>query len=270
MKFDGVLIASDLDGTLLGSDRKISERNLKAIEYFQKNGGTFTVATGRPPLALKGVLDQLKLQIPLILLNGSMIYDYNIKKLMKSYLLSSEIKELIEYILKNFPDVGVELFTEDNLHLLNYSYASKVHFDKFNRDVVVKNIDVLPEYDSWFKLNLTTYDYNLLHEIESYVKSTFGEKFHSCYSCKHFFEITNPSARKDVGVLHLAKEYGFDSEHIYTIGDNFNDLEMIKVAKLGFAPENAEDDVKANADVILPDHDRGSVAYMINHLDKIY
>ncbi|MBQ3226919.1 MAG: HAD hydrolase family protein, partial [Clostridia bacterium] len=48
-KFDGVLICTDLDGTLLKKDKTISEENLKAIEYFKREGGFFTIVTGRMP-----------------------------------------------------------------------------------------------------------------------------------------------------------------------------------------------------------------------------
>ena len=45
--FEGYLLVSDMDGTLLNSEKKISKENLNAIDYFVKEGGTFTVATGR-------------------------------------------------------------------------------------------------------------------------------------------------------------------------------------------------------------------------------
>ena len=48
-KYDGILLCSDLDGTLSNSDGKISNENLEAIDYFCKNGGHFTLCTGRNP-----------------------------------------------------------------------------------------------------------------------------------------------------------------------------------------------------------------------------
>ena len=48
-KFDGILICTDLDGTLINSSEKVSKENLDAIEYFKANGGLFTFVTGRLP-----------------------------------------------------------------------------------------------------------------------------------------------------------------------------------------------------------------------------
>ena len=63
-KFDGILLISDLDGTLLKGDKSISEENIKAIEYFKSNGGIFTFITGRVPVAAVPVYEVVKVSGP--------------------------------------------------------------------------------------------------------------------------------------------------------------------------------------------------------------
>lgn len=98
--FDGIILISDMDGTIINSDKKISERDKKAINYFKENGGLFTIATGRMlPSANRYVLD-LDLSLPIILYNGGKIYDYKEEKTLKEYYLEEHRKEIIN--LKKF------------------------------------------------------------------------------------------------------------------------------------------------------------------------
>ena len=79
--FDGYTLVSDMDGTLINSNKEISKENLDAIKYFVNNGGKFTVATGRMVASVECFLDRLNLDLPAILHNGGKIYDYNNKNI---------------------------------------------------------------------------------------------------------------------------------------------------------------------------------------------
>ena len=58
-KFDGILICTDLDGTLLRKDKSVSKENIEAIEYFKKEGGLFTFVTGRMPYTSKIIYEKV-------------------------------------------------------------------------------------------------------------------------------------------------------------------------------------------------------------------
>lgn len=75
--FDGYLLVSDMDGTLLNSKGKLSEENKKAIEYFVDNGGQFTLATGRMLPSIKRHIHKMKVTLPVIMYNGTKVYDFN-------------------------------------------------------------------------------------------------------------------------------------------------------------------------------------------------
>jgi HAD superfamily hydrolase (TIGR01484 family) len=74
-KFDGYLLVSDLDGTLLNRASRVPASNARAISYFVKNGGKFSIATGRTELTCLPLVKKLPINAPLILYNGSLIYD---------------------------------------------------------------------------------------------------------------------------------------------------------------------------------------------------
>lgn len=269
-KFNGVMIASDLDGTLLGKDHKISSENIKAIEYFQKNGGIFTVATGRPPISIENLLENIKITVPLILLNGSVIYDFENKKPISTKMLTGDALSVVKNVLENFSDIGCEIFDVDDIHLVNFSEVSKAHFEKIHKETNVIKLEDAPTSDKWLKVNFTHHDREKLAKLEDFINKNYENSFQLCYSCREFLEITNKQARKDVGVFEVSDKLSISREHIYTIGDNFNDFYMLKNATKGFAPENAEQEVKDVAFKVLGDHDNSAVAQMIEYLDTIY
>ena len=81
-KFEGILFASDLDGTLLRDDKTLSEENLKAIEYFKENGGYFTVVTGRPAVIVGDIYNKIRPNAPMSCYNGGGIYDAGKKEFL--------------------------------------------------------------------------------------------------------------------------------------------------------------------------------------------
>ena len=110
-KFDGILICTDLDGTLLKNDKTISEENLEAMEYFKKEGGYFTFITGRVPFFVSYALDMINPNAPFGCVNGAGLYnaekgDYEFKAVMPE-----EVTELIKLIDDNFSDVGIQVNT---------------------------------------------------------------------------------------------------------------------------------------------------------------
>ena len=69
-KFDGILICTDLDGTVLKNDKSISKETLDAIEYFKSEGGRFTVVTGRMPYTSNKICEILKPNAPIGCVKG--------------------------------------------------------------------------------------------------------------------------------------------------------------------------------------------------------
>ena len=74
-KFENILICTDLDGTLLNSNREISKENIDAIEYFKSEGGLFTFITGRVPKTSKSICDSIAPNAPYGCMNGGGIFD---------------------------------------------------------------------------------------------------------------------------------------------------------------------------------------------------
>lgn len=269
-KFDGVLIASDLDGTLLTMKHTITEKNIQAIKYFQDNGGIFTVATGRPPLAVEGLFEGIDIKAPLVLANGAMIYDYNEKKIIECKNAPKELREFIYDTMEKFPEIGIELFTHTKMLLLQESSSSIHHFGTYNLPTDITKMENIPDFSTWLKLNFTSKNRALLEEFRDFYLEKNGEKYQSCFTFAEYFEVMHVEARKDMGVFSLAKMLNISKEHIYTIGDNDNDIFMVKNAKKGFAVSNAIEQLKEVAHKIVAKNDDSGIAEMIEYIDTLY
>ena len=105
-KYDGVLICSDLDGTICNSKGEISKENIDAINYFIENGGRFSLSTGRSPQYVKKLI---YCNAPVIALNGAMIYDILNEKMLYHNPMDfdkiSSIKEFVEENRIHFKEV---------------------------------------------------------------------------------------------------------------------------------------------------------------------
>ena len=110
-KFEGVLLATDLDGTLLRGDKSVSEENRLAIEHFKENGGRFTFITGRTPMAVASLCRTVTPNAPIGCMNGAGIYDYDSDQLLWSVTIPDSVKDLVQYVDLAFPNTGIEVIT---------------------------------------------------------------------------------------------------------------------------------------------------------------
>ena len=97
-QFDGVLICTDLDGTLLKNDKTISDENVKAIEFFKENGGLFTFVTGRVPVTVDNICKMINPNISIGCVNGGGVYNYEEKEYQWLCALDSDVTELLECV----------------------------------------------------------------------------------------------------------------------------------------------------------------------------
>ena len=99
-KFDGILICSALDGTLLRNDKTISEENREAIEYFKREGGYFTFITGRMYFTARPLYEMVKPNAPIGCINGGGVYDHINNKFLHITTVPDCIFEFVDYVVE--------------------------------------------------------------------------------------------------------------------------------------------------------------------------
>jgi Cof subfamily protein (haloacid dehalogenase superfamily) len=249
--FDGVLLCSDLDGTLLPHNLPIAPKNAAALRRFMAEGGRFTVATGRAKETFEPKLRLLRVNAPVILANGALIYDFASEAVLHTDFFPEAGLPACEDLNRRFPRVALEVHTLGRIYVCNPNEYTNWHLGllenpkNYRRDVAALGEVPFP----WLKA-LCVGDAEELDEIAAYVAQTYGGAFSSVLSCPNLLELQSPTATKGDGVAWLAERLGVRDERVYCIGDYDNDLPML-TRFYGFAPEGAADSVKPHVRQIV-------------------
>jgi Cof subfamily protein (haloacid dehalogenase superfamily) len=266
-RFKGVLIASDLDGTLLNSRKEIDVPTREAIAWFTEEGGLFTAATGRMFQSFHMLKDIVPYNAPVVFANGAQIYDYRTETILWQCDLPESFSKAAQALLDAFPEAALEIYTHDTCHIVQPNDITMEHMRAFQipHTFCQKTAEVP---GTWLKALLTAPPENLQKAAEMAKKLDSGAAFR--FSTPYFLEMFNEKTDKGRGVLRLAEMCGVKPVHVYTAGDQENDLDMLHAAAVSFAPQNAAPAVLETADVILPDCDNNTIQALIEYLEKRY
>ena len=278
-KFRNVLLASDFDNTLVytqgalerGEDiPPMSARNREAVDYFLANGGFFTVATGRALPAFAQFASALPVNAPCVIANGAAIYDFAGNRYVETAFLDADIYDHVDALLARFPRLCFEVYHDDRrIHVLHPNRFSRNH-EHLTRAGTVE-VGAFREVDLPVIKLLFEEEKPLLDEVYAFIRSqSWGERYELIFSSDHLLELTRRGATKGGMILKLAALLGVARRDIYCIGDHNNDIPMLKVSEIGFAPENATDEVKASGARIVCHCRNGALADVVDILDKRY
>lgn len=236
----------DLDYTLLDDNREVSKEDLDAIKDFESKGNHFIICSGRVPFALMPYKELLN-STDVITSNGALIISNN--KVIKKVLLSkNQINPITEYAVKN--NLSVRFFTSDLLILLNKDNGSMQSFI-YKQHILVDNNTVFDEIKNKeiIKLAFISDDEKVLHEAEEYVKK-LNIDVETTYSSKIFMEVNAINQNKGNAIIDYCRLNNIDIKDTVSIGDNDNDIPMLKVAGYSACPSNAIDKVKNIVDYV--------------------
>lgn len=264
MKFKNCLLASDYDGTLYADDGKIQPEVLSAIAYFQNNGGTFTVCTGR---VAKGfhAYDPSYINAPVLLANGAAAYDYEKEQYVFLHGIGFEGIGTIHALMREFPNLSIELYGINEVSAIHISQNTMHHFA--SQDFIFQRIQG-PEqaHLPWCKVMIDACEQS--GAVQEFLAEHFSDP--TFLPTKgNFVEILKKGANKGSGLLRLADSLHIPHDRVFAVGDGYNDVDMLKVAKIGFVPENGSNEALAAADYVVRSNNDGAVAHVIEILDQV-
>lgn len=267
-KFDGVLLVSDFDDTLYDGQGHIGLRNLQALESFMAQGGRFTVATGRAHRTFAPYVHLTPINAPAVLSNGSALYDFQTETMLLQTFLPHCAAEDFAAICAAFPQLGFEAYHGEEIYAFRPNHVTDAHMEKVHTTYTeVTRIQDIPL--PWTKAILQQ-DNHLLRPVQSWVLEHFGERYEAIFSNQVYLEITAKGSSKGGMVLQLAQRLGIAREHIYCVGDNQNDIPMLAVSAIPFAPGNCAQSVKDFGARVLCPCEQGVMGDIIHILDAIY
>ncbi len=260
----GILLISDLDGTLLNSQHLISARNRSALKRFVAQGGAFTVATGRMEISVERYIPQLPLNIPAILYNGAMIYDFQTREALWMATLPRQIEGIIQSLVENFPGLGIEIYANSQIYLWAENALTKKHLRRenipFKHPFSLKDI---PE--PWQKV-LLAWEPKKLEAPETYLLA-LKQPLDLMRSEAFFLEILPQNINKGSALERLIHYTGLDMTKVVALGDNPNDREMLQIAAVGIAVANAHPSLKGSATFSTCGHDNHAIAGVIDWIE---
>ncbi|MBR6014372.1 MAG: HAD family phosphatase [Selenomonadaceae bacterium] len=241
------LFVSDIDGTLLDSGKKVSEKNIEAVQKMVERGIIVTIATGRMYRAAVPVAQELGVDVPIITYNGALIKTLRGEVLYEKCLPPEIVVEVTNFFEKN--NWYIQNYSEDNLyfpeyndHAKFYENSQKVHGQTVGWDGMKKKTSHV------CKMLGISNSLEETEKISAAVKKEFGDKISVTRSTPIFNEIVCPGISKASAIKILAEKFNADISEVMAIGDSDNDLPMLKTAGKSIAMGNAADHIKAVCD----------------------
>ena len=263
------LIAIDLDGTLLNSEKKISEKNKAAITAAKVKGVKVMVCTGRPLKSVLPLLEELNLMDEgdySITLNGGLIQSNHDGKVLTETLLDGTHVQDI-YRLTSTLDLSLDVIyrgavfratpTSDSHPSVYHELNKVLSFDE-------KHVSFFTEKDPVNKMVCTSFDPDYITQQMKKIPSEYFERYNIVRSGSYLFEFVDKSVSKAAGMAQLGAILNIDQSEMMALGDEENDASMIAYAGLGVAMGNATSQIKQLAQFETKTNDDDGVAYAIN------
>lgn len=259
------LLVTDIDGTLVDSRQEVPEQNRRAVQRLLAAGILFTFATGRIEESTIPYARDLEANAPAILYNGAKIVDLERGETLFERNLPMDQAIAALEVASRF-DVRTHLYIDGKV------YVARI--DSVVRDYAKKDrVDCIETGDlvAFLKSRHTSMpptkfliiggpeSLGILHrEIQAVFPEGSLVKSDSCY-----LELLPPGVSKGAALSVLCDIIGLDPAHTVAVGDNMNDVEIIRAAGMGVAVENAHPDVKEHAAFVAPSNEECAVAAVI-------
>lgn len=251
------LIAVDMDGTLLNSQKQISKETVKMIQKCVDAGIIFTICTGRPIQGVRNYADQLNLTCPVITYNGAVIVKADTEAVLFEQSLQQEDAQKIFAL-------GQQYNTTQCIWSGGQLYGNKLN-DRIHEYKKFSGVEPLlvEDFDTLSKRGITKIlwddDAHRISQMQEDLKHNDLSEVNHCTSTPNFLEFFSSRVSKAIAMAKLGELYHINREEMVAIGDGLNDLSMIRYAGLGIAMGNAEPAVKAAAQWITDTNNEDGV-----------
>jgi Cof subfamily protein (haloacid dehalogenase superfamily) len=265
------LIVSDIDGTLNNRLRQIPKVNREAINDFVHNkGGRFALASGRGVQSLEPHYKNLPdVNTPAIVMNGAGIYDYEQNKMLWFNPISSKGRDVIRKAMKKFSHLEIGIVAEDIIYLVRPKVSSPVMvmLDSL-RHKKVSSIDEVPDC-GWGKVIFFTVPH-MKKKVREFVVSESDESLAYIDTSSASFDMVAHDSNKGTAVLKLGEILGISKDKIGTIGNYYNDLDMLKAVPHSACCKQSPKDMYPVCEYVTCHCNNGAVADFINYIYKTY
>lgn len=256
------LVASDLDGTIIGRDNTIFENNLKAINDMNNKNIDFVICTGKTYPIIKGMCSKFNASYG-IFGNGNQIINLRTgEEIYKKLLTDSEINSCIDIARAHNLHIHIytdnEIISEKELKYMDLRNYKLQQAKTFETSLDISVVDDIKQYLAFNKVNVCKLIISSDSDLSDIKNEILEKEDISITTIKkynqykddvidkeyEYLDITPKDINKDTALKILSSHLNVDNNEIMAIGDNLNDLDMVKNSGLGVAVANAYDELK--------------------------
>lgn len=266
------LVVLDIDGTIAGESNAISTTVQDVVRAVQDRGIQVAIATGRMFHSALRFYEALNLDLPLMAYQGALIQEPKTGTVHRHWTLAKPTAlQLLDYFEQvDFQQhLSVHAYVNDRLYVREITTESQLYSDRTGVTLFpVGDLRNLVQQHEPTKLLALSQTAAHIDSLYTQLRTQYSPaELYLTKSIATFFEATNPLVNKGTAVQYVAETLlGLESHQVLTIGDNFNDVEMLQYAGIGIAMGNAPEPVKAIADWIAPDVESNGAAIALSQI----
>ncbi|HCL4548541.1 Cof-type HAD-IIB family hydrolase [Clostridium botulinum] len=261
------LIALDMDGTLLNDEKKITEETLSYIKRAKEKGVKVVISSGRVPGGLKFYEETIAKEEPMICANGALILNDKKETIYNEAINKNTLLDIID-ILRKYKNTYYHFYHDNIMCTEKFDYSTK-KFYEFNKNIERKyriEIRIITDSKEYIKhrsseitkIVVVDNDLEYLNRIQKEIEDNLKVSVTKSHISN--IEICNFGISKGIALEKLADYYNIPIEKCIAVGNDENDISMIKRAGLGVFMKNTREELKKYADY---------VTYMDNNNDGI-
>lgn len=289
-------VAIDIDGTLLNSMGYMTARTKEAVRRVVKNGIKVVLTSGRVNESTKRIAQELESDRYIICDNGASIYDrIEERYIFESHIEKETVLEIFDTCIEN--NIYYMIFTPKRIIVKDLKHMALAFYKQRHNcndeatgvnEIIYGDREYIENLDEPFtRIIVCDQDRPVFNSIVNKLKNCHGVDLMSAPHVSHkkirengidiflsysYAELLPENTNKWIAIQMLTDRLNIKQDEIITIGDNFNDIEMIKNAGLGVAMNNGSPVAKEVAMVVAPSNDMDGVAVVLEQyiLKKYY
>ncbi|QCI24148.1 Cof-type HAD-IIB family hydrolase [Buchnera aphidicola (Muscaphis stroyani)] len=263
------IIASDLDGTLLSPENKITKYTQKIIRFLTRKGFYFILASGRHYIDVNEIRNLLNIKSFMITSNGAQVYDLDNKLISCNYL---DINVSLELCKLKFldPDIITQIYSNDQWYVNNTKIENNFCPSLSSLKHQCFDINSL-DFRKISKIFFTSHNFQKLRNLESKIIANLHSVVNVNFSMPSCLEVTSKKASKGCGLKLISKILKISLKNFISFGDGMNDQDMLSTCGKACIMKNADPRLKRllpHLEVIEDNKNNGVAIFLYNMFIK--
>lgn len=250
---DYKIVFSDVDGTLLSSNHTLLDSTIYSIKRLKEICIPFVIVSGRGPSGIYPILDEYNFSCPIISFSGAHIADEKRNTIFFNGFSKEIARNVIDFVEKNKFDCSWNIYSETEWIVKDKNDERIKREERIVKDTTIEgNIDSLKDNCDVGKILLICNPNDILY-IEDKLKNEFKD-LSIFKSSNILIEIMQKGVNKGNAIKYICDLWNIPLKDVIAFGDNYNDIDMLKVAGMPYLMGNAPDDMKHEFSNITDDN----------------